>query len=516
MQHRFATDIFSPYLTKIYTLLIPKSTRTRYAAAKKEPLTTCKFSCLLTIMKKEFKKTEKAAESDKLKSGQIIDIAVSALDEEGYGVGDYEGMPVLATGVLPGEEARVKVTFTGRRVSFAETVKILRHTPSRLKTPPCDKAAICDGCPLIQMKYPAQLAWKTELVERKIRRYRSLSKAEIHHTIPSPKPLHYRNSAKLVVAGKFAAPLIGIYRRNSHEVIDIGNCPLHHPLINKVVQAVKEGIKKGKVPIYSARTGNGILRYLVVRISEMENRAMVILVTAQRSYNEIHHLAKHLQSVVPEASIIAQNVNGSAGNAILGEKDYFITKERAFMDSVGPIRFSISPRSFFQVNGGGAQIIYEKVREWGELTGREAVIDLYCGIGGISLYLATGAKDVLGIEAVTAAVTDAENNARINGIRNCRFEAGDAAELLSRIQEKQDKFDLIVLNPPRKGCDERVLASVASLAPARVIYVSCSPQTLARDLDILSGHGYRTLEIQPVDMFPQTPHVENVALLVKD
>lgn len=465
-------------------------------------------------MKKEFKKAKKTAETGKLKSGQVIDIAVSALDEEGYGLGVYEGMQVLATGVLPGEEARVKVTFTGRRISFAETVKILRHTPSRLKTPPCGQATICDGCPLIQMKYPAQLKWKEELVQKEIRRYRSLSTSEILPIISPPKPLHYRNSAKLVVTGKFALPLIGIYRRNSHETIDISNCPLHNPLINKVAQAVKEGIKKGKVPIYSPRTGNGILRYLVVRVSELENKAMVILVTAERSYNEIHHLAKYLQSMVPEVSVIVQNVNSSGGNVILGEKDYFVTKQQSLMDSIGPIKFSISPRSFFQVNSGGAQIIYEKVREWGALSGGESVIDLYCGIGGISLYLATGAKDVLGIEVVGAAVTDAENNARINGIRNCRFEAGDAAELLTRVREEKAKFGLIVLNPPRKGCDEQVLESVALLAPARIIYVSCAPKTLARDLDILSRHGYWTKEIQPVDMFPQTPHVENVTLLM--
>jgi 23S rRNA (uracil1939-C5)-methyltransferase len=339
---------------------------------------------------------------------------------------------------------------------------------------------------------------------------------EIHDIIPSPKPLHYRNSAKLVVAGKFAAPLIGIYRRNSHEVIDISDCPLHHPLVNRVVQSVKEGIRKGKVPIYSARTGSGILRYLVVRISERDNRAMAVLVTAQRSFNEIHHLAKFLQSAIPEVSVVVQNVNSSAGNVILGEKDYFITREKSLFDTIGEVRFSISPRSFFQVNSGSAMILYEKVRELGALTGVESVLDLYCGVGGISLFLAKGAKDVLGIESISAAVADAENNARLNGIRNCSFEAGDAAELLVGVREEGKRFDLIVLNPPRRGCEERVLGEVANLGPARIVYVSCSPKTLARDLDILAGHGYRSIEVQPVDMFPQTPHVENVALLVKD
>lgn len=480
-----------------------------------EPLTTRSFSCLLAGMKIGQKKTGKEDGTTRLKVGQIIDLTITALNEDGYGVGSHEGWPVLVTGVLPGEEVRGRVTFAGRRETFVKVVKILRHAPNRLINLPCSNTEGCDGCPLIQMKYPAQLAWKTELVKGEIRRYSSLSSAEIHDIIPSTTPLHYRNSAKLVVAGKFAAPLIGIYRRNSHDVTDIGDCPLHHPLINRVVQAVKEGIKKGKVPIYSARTGTGILRYLVVRVSESDNKAMAIFVTNQRSFNEIHHLAKYLQTAVPEVSVIAQNVNSSAGNIILGERDYFVTKEQALVDSIGPTRFSISPRSFFQINSGGARIIYEQVCEWGALTGREAVMDLYCGIGGISLSLAKSARQVLGIEVVPAAVADAEHNARINGIQNCRFEAGDAMALLDELRKEREQFDLVVLNPPRKGCDGQVLHDVAALAPAKIIYVSCSPKTLARDLDILAGLGYRTTAIQPVDMFPQTPHVEDVALLEK-
>lgn len=445
--------------------------------------------------------------------GEQFEVAVTAMDADGYGLGTYQETPVLVNGALPGELVRARVAYAGKREIFADTVKVLRHSPARLKSPPCPKAAVCDGCPLIAMAYPSQLSWKHELVKGEFGRYPSLAGTELHEPLPSPKPLHYRNSAKLVVAGKFAAPVIGIYRRNSHDVIDIGDCPLHHPLINRVVQAVKEGIRKGKVPIYSARSGTGLLRYLVVRVSEAENRAMAIFVTSQRSFNEIHHLGKYLQTAVPEVEVVVQNVNASAGNVILGERDYFLTPRKELSDVIAEVRFAISPRSFFQVNSGGARLIYEKAREWARLSGRETVIDLYCGIGGISLFLAKGAREVLGIEAVEAAVADAEKNARLNGAKNCRFEAGDAAELLEELRENDKKVDVIILNPPRKGCDEEVLRDAAHLAPGRIIYVSCSPRTLARDLDILHRLGYRTLEVQPVDMFPQTPHVENVALL---
>lgn len=451
-----------------------------------------------------------------LKTGQVIDLAIATLDEEGCGLAVHDITRVLVSGALPGELVRAKVTHVGRREAFAEAIKILRRAPSRLVTPPCGRAPACDGCPLISMNYPAQLAWKSELVTGELRHYPSLAGALLHPVLPSARPLHYRNSAKLVVSGKFAAPLIGIYRRNSHEVIDISDCPLHHPLINRLVEAVKEGIRKGKVSIFSPRSGHGLLRYLVVRVSEATSQVMVVLVTTERSYNEIHHLAKHVQGAVPEVTVVVQNVNSSSGNVILGQQDHFVTKSKALEDRIGEIRFAISPRSFFQVNNSGARAIYEKVREWAALTGKETVVDLYCGIGGISLFLAEKVREVIGFEVVAAAVADAKQNAQLNGIRNCRFDAGDAVKLLEELREEGKRVDLIVLNPPRKGCDERLLQDVAAIAPGRLIYVSCSPRTLARDLDILARLGYATREVQPVDMFPQTPHVENVALLVKD
>jgi 23S rRNA (uracil1939-C5)-methyltransferase len=363
------------------------------------------------------------------------------------------------------------------------------------------------------MSYPAQLAWKLELTRQALGRFRELREAEVLDIVPSPHPLHYRNSAKLAVSGKFIAPVVGIYRKNSHDVVDIAACPLHHPLVNEVVAAVKEGIRKGKVPIYSPRTGSGLLRYLAVRVSLTENRAMVVFVTAERSFNELHHLGKFLQAAVPEVAVMVQNVNGSSGNVIFGETDHFLTRKQLLREKLGDIEFAISPRSFFQINTGGAEQIYRLVREWASLTGRERVLDLYCGIGGISLYLARQAREVIGVEMSEAAIADAGRNARMNGITNCRFEAGDTAELLSELREDAESFDLIVLNPPRKGCTEEVLRAVAGLGPARIIYVSCSPQTLSRDLALLARLGYPCSRVQPVDMFPQTPHVENVALL---
>ena len=445
--------------------------------------------------------------------GTLVDVAVASLDADGYGLAVHGNRQLLVSGALPGELVRARITHAGPRTSFAETVAVLRRSPHRITSPPCPHLPGCDGCPLVALQYPAQLSWKRSLVADALARYGSLAGIEPAEVIPSPRRLSYRNSAKLVVAGRHADPVIGIYRRNSHDVVDISGCPLHHPLINRVVAAVREGIRKGKLPVYSPRSRSGLLRYLVVRVAPEENRAMVVFVTTERGYNAVHHLAKAVQAAVPEVTVVAENINPSSGNVILGTRDVFLTREQALTAAIGPVRFTLSPRSFFQVNAGAAGIIYGTVREWAGLTGRERVVDLYCGVGGLALYLAPEAKAVIGIEAVAAAVRDAEENARLNGRENCRFIAGDASEHLGYLRKNRLSVDLVTLNPPRKGCDEAVLRDAAGLSPGRMIYVSCSPESLARDLDILSRLGYRTLKVQPVDMFPQTTHVENIALL---
>ncbi len=468
-------------------------------------------------MKKDLAKQKSAFKAPpRVPTGTLLDFTISSLDSEGYGLATHENRQVLVSGALPGELVRAKVTHVGARTYFAETVAVLRRSPQRITSPPCSHLPHCGGCPLISLQQPAQLAWKRSRVVDALAQYHSLAGAECGEVTPSPERLGYRSTAKLVVAGKFTDPIIGIYRRNSHDVIDISTCPLHHPIINRVIAAVKEGIRKGRVPIYSPRSGSGLLRYLVVRVAPDQERAMVVFVTTERSYNMIHHLAKTVRSAVPQVTVVDENVNTSPGNVILGNRDTFLTKTQALEASIGTVRFTLSPRSFFQVNAGAAGIIYGTVRQWAALTGRERVVDLYCGVGGLALFLADQALEVIGIEAVVAAVADAEENARLNGRDNCRFVAGDVSTHLEMMRRNRQQVDLITLNPPRKGCDEAVLRDAAGLSPSRMIYVSCSPESLARDLDILSRLGYRTVRVQPVDMFPQTAHVENVALLQRE
>lgn len=446
----------------------------------------------------------------------VLELRIASLDEDGYGITRSEdGMTLKVAGALPGDHLLAGVDHVAGGTAFCHLKKLMLSSPLRSINPPCRESADCFGCPLIAMKYSEQKNWKRGMILAEMAKYPLLSGIVVHPLLSPDNLIHYRTTAKLSVAGKFSEPFIGIYRRASHDVYDLEQCPIHHPLIDKVINAVRKGIKKGKVQIYNPQSKMGLLRYLVVRVSTFEKKAMVVFVTSRRSYNEIHHLGRFVQELVPEVEIVVQNVNTTEGNVIMGQKDYFLTKKMYLTERIGDVCFRISPRSFFQVNNSGANLIYSKVREWTRLSSSETVLDLYCGIGGISLFLAGSAKKIIGVEVVEEAVNDATMNARINGIKNCQFEAGDVAELLEEMTADKLSIDVTVLNPPRKGCDQKVLERVATLQPKLILYVSCSPQSLARDLDILCKLGYRCSEIQPVDMFPQTIHVENVARLEK-
>ncbi len=451
----------------------------------------------------------------KLARNMIVEAAITAIDDDGYGTARVDGIYFKVGGALPGDVVRAKIDHASFGNVVAHLHKLLQPSPLRSKRPPCSTSAECLGCPLIVMRYVDQKVWKRGMILNELAKYPELAGTTVHPLLSPDRLIHYRNSAKLVVAGKHSEPFLGIYRRASHDVFDLEECPIHHPLINRVMETVRRGITKLKVPIYNPRSKMGLLRYLVVRISELEQKAMIVLITADKSYNEIHHLSKFIREAMPEVEVIASNVNSSEGNVIFGQKDTFLTPKHYLTEQVGDVYVQISPRSFFQVNTAGARLIYEKVKEWAALDRESTVLDLYCGIGGIGLFLAGQAKKVIGIEVVEEAVADARKNARLNGFNNCRFEAGDAADLLEELADDGERVDVVVLNPPRKGCDENVLKSAAGLSPRRIVYVSCSPESLMRDLNVLKKMGYICLEIQPVDMFPQTVHVENVALLEK-
>jgi len=441
-----------------------------------------------------------------------VEILIDRLDEEGVGVGRLEGKPVLVAGALPGERISAAVEHEGRNFLAARLVRILAPSPERVPAP-CSHADACQGCLLIGLNYPAQLRWKEDRVKTELHRYESLRQVPVRPIWDAPQTLGYRSHAKLVLERTRGKVKIGLYKRGTHEVVDIGNCPLHHPLINRIVEVVREEIDRQGIWTYDPKKGRGLLRYLVIRVSPAHGKALVTFVTAQREYRAVTTLAKWLQRKVPEVISVQENVNGSAGNVIFGRETLKILGMPDLIDRIGDLRLRLGPTSFLQVNHDQAARIYALVREWSALNPAETALDLYCGIGGIALNLAGDAGRVVGIEAVPEAVRNARENAGMNGLSNCRFLDGDAAELLEDLQGDIPPDSVAVVNPPRKGCAPEVLKRLAELSPRTVIYVSCSPDTLARDLDLLARMGLRTLEVQPVDMFPQTPHVESVARL---
>jgi len=457
-------------------------------------------------------KSEKPRRPGKRPQLPTLEVEIARLDDDGLGIGRYEGRDVLVAGAFPGEKVTVAVEHEGQRRLIGRLRKVLSRHPDRI-SPPCRHAGACQGCSLIAMAYGAQLRFKEVKVRAALARFTSLKGAEVQPAWAAAHPLGYRTNAKLVFGRQRGEVRIGLYRRGTHEVVDIGDCPLHHPLINRIVAVVREEVQRQGIYVFDPQKRRGLLRYLTVKVSPALGKAMVTFVVAERNFRELTHLGKWLQKKVPEVVSVQINVNPSEGNVVFGRETLRLLGTPDLLDQVGDIRLRIAPTSFFQVNNEQAARIYALVRQWAGLTREQSALDLYCGIGGIALHLAADAGRVIGVEVVEEAVRNARENARMNGVSNCSFFAGDAADLLEDLAGDLPPGSVAVLNPPRSGCSGEVLEALAGLRLRTLIYVSCDPDTLARDLDILAGLGFRTEEVQPVDMFPQTPHVESVARL---
>ena len=456
------------------------------------------------------KRPSKTSRPPRRKTLPTTEVTIRYLNDDGMGVARHEDKELLVAGALAGEKVLVAIEHSGQRRSIGQLRRVLEKSPLRVTTP-CSLADRCQGCALIHMDYAAQLRFKEARLKQALANYPSLKDLLPQPIWAADKPLGYRTNAKLALGRQRGQIQIGLYKRGTHQVVDIEGCPLHHPLINRIVQVVKDEIQRQKIYIYDPKTRRGLLRYLLVKISPGAGKAMVTFVTAERNYREITHLAKWLSRKVPEVVSIHQNINASTGNVVLGRETIRMLGVADLIDQVGDIRLRISPTSFFQVNHEQAGRIYKLVQQWAKLDKTQAALDLYCGIGGIALHLAGKAESVTGVEVVEEAVRNATENARMNRLSNCRFLAGDSADLIHDLAP--GSIQVAVVNPPRSGCQAEVLEALAELAPGRIIYVSCNPATLARDLNLLQSKGYGVAELQPVDMFPQTAHLETVAHL---
>ena len=342
-------------------------------------------------------------------------------------------------------------------------------------------------------------------------RHQELGAVEVPELIGSPKAFGYRTQAKLVLRRARRGVLAGIYRPGTHQVVDISRCPVHHPLVNQVVEALRDEIEARDLSIYDERSHDGLLRYLVVRVSAWQKRAQLILVGTSSAVPAA--LAKALRARVRGLASVVLNLNAEPGNAILGRRFIDLIKGEELVERVGDLRLRSRAGAFLQANIPVARRLYETAAAWTSPGANEIAVDLYCGVGALTFHLASEARRVFGVEEVEAAILDAKQNTSLNGFHNVRFRCAGAAEGLAAIAGEVGRVDVVSLNPPRKGADETTREAIKACAPRAIAYVSCDPQTLARDLAWFAARGYRTVRLQAFDMFPQTEHVETLALL---
>jgi 23S rRNA (uracil1939-C5)-methyltransferase len=409
-------------------------------------------------------------------------LQLTDLDAEGAAVGMSDGLCIHVAGGAPGDEVEALIEHRSphRPDAWARLEKLLQPSPLRVE-PPCPAYGPCGGCRLSHLSYEGQLQWKTDFVRRTLG-------MEVPPCVPSPRPLGYRNREKRVFAILDGKKVLGAYAPRSHDVVDLAGCRVSEPPLDAVAQAL--------APQLPASRENAAVRYVIARVNHA-GQVLLVLVTGGDACPEV--------SVGPEVVGVVQNLNPSTGNVLTGEENRTRWGQGFVDEQVGAVKLRLSPTAFFQVNREVAALIYAEARAAAQLDGTQSVIDAYCGVGGLALTLAPGAKDVLGIEAHAASIADARVSAELSGIAHARFEVADAAA-------RPLHADVVVLNPPRKGCSPKLLGQ---LEARRVLYVSCNPETLARDLQILRQRGYSVERVQPYDMLPQTPHVEVLAVLTR-
>ncbi|WP_059359357.1 23S rRNA (uracil(1939)-C(5))-methyltransferase RlmD [Parachlamydia acanthamoebae] len=439
---------------------------------------------------------------------QQIDLFIRSLGSFGEGVGSYEGLTFFVEGALPDETVSIQITELKKNYGRGKLLKILTPSPDRA-TPPCPIFRHCGGCQLMHLGYPKQLEMKRQIVLNALERIGHLKNISIDPCVSSPQELEYRNKIQLPVMMKPDGLTVGLYARNSHIIIPVDHCLIHCEQGENVYQSVLKLLKQSDIAPYDERTGKGVLRHLLIKSALQTSESLVILVTSQEKCTSLQALAQQIMQACPEVKGVIQNINRKRDNVILGTDWHTLAGKSYIREMICDHHFHISPSAFFQVNPAQAESIYQHVLSLADLDKTKTFLDAFCGVGTMTLIAAGQAKECIGIECVPQAIEDANANAQLNQISNAVFYC-DHAE--SKIQSLKD-IDVVFLNPPRKGCEESLLNRLKIVKPETILYMSCDPATLARDLKILVQHGYQIEQVTPFDMFPQTAHVETVVKL---
>ncbi len=438
-------------------------------------------------------------------------IEIYDIGEDGEGIGRIEDFVVFVDKALPGEKVLIKLIKVKKSYGYGKLLSVLDKSPFRTK-PVCEVFKRCGGCSLQHLEYSEQLKFKTKKVKDSLERIGGFSGIEVLDTIGMEKPYNYRNKAQFPVGISKDGLSFGFYAPRSHNIINISKCFIQNEINEKIISAVKGFMLKYNIPPYDEQLHEGVIRHIVTRTAVFTKEIMVCIVIKGKTLPKSDFLVEELLKIKGVTSILL-NYNNAKTNVIMGNKIDTLYGKAFIEDYIGEFKFEISPFSFFQVNPVQTQILYRTAFDFAGLTGTETVIDAYCGIGTISLFVSRKAKKVIGVEVVSEAVSDARRNALINGVSNVEFVVGKAEEVIPALWESHGvKPDVIFLDPPRKGCDARLIDTLLRSSTSKIVYVSCNPSTLARDLRLLSDK-YSVVRVQPVDMFCMTAHVETICLL---
>jgi len=451
----------------------------------------------------------------KPRRGDVLELAIDDLAFGGEGVARVDGYVLFVRGGVPGDRVRVRITETRARYGRGVIEGVQTPSPARVE-PPCPYFGRCGGCRLQHVAYEAQLGFKAKQVRDCLERLGAAGAFELRPILPAPAPYGYRNKMEFTVAGSAGAPVVGLHAADRYDVVlDIERCLLQSEAMNALLDEVRRQARARGLSVYDQDAAQGLLRFVTLREGRHTGDLMVNVVAAAPDVERLTPVADALRARVPATSSVVLTVNAKRAAVAVGTEEHVLLGRDHIVESLGGVAFQVSAGSFFQTNTLQAERLFALVAEACGLGGGETVVDLYSGTGAISLLLARRCRRVYGIEMAAAAVADAVRNARENGIENCTFLAGEVRHVLPALIRDGVRADVVVADPPRAGFHPRALAALAALAPARIVYVSCNPATLARDVGDLLPQGYRLEWVQPVDMFPQTPHIEAVARLCR-
>lgn len=442
------------------------------------------------------------------KKNDILEIQITSLGSSGEGVGHIEGFTVFVDGVLPMELVRVRLSVVKKKYAIASLISIITKSLKRV-TPICPLFSRCGGCQIMHLSYEGQLEVKRQKVIDAIERIGHFIGVEVQRCVPSPLSLNYRNKAQLPATVVDKRLQLGFYEKKSHNIVPVDHCYIHCDLGQTAYAKIKKILQNSEIEVFDPTTNQGSLKHLIIKSALHSKESLVILVSSGKEKKKLQEIANEILNECKEVKGVVLNINRELTNTITGDEWICLAGTPYIYETLLGLKFKISPASFFQVNPQQAENLYQKVIEKSGIDSSTRVLDVYCGVGTLSILTAQYAKEVIGIECVKQAIDDAEQNARENNIKNCRFFCGKAENLISNYTN----IDVVILNPPRKGCEPEVLASLLKSEPKSILYISCDPATLARDLSVLCKSRYSIDFVQPFDMFPQTMHVETVVKL---